>query len=83
MSLEEIVASKPADGSATVDSVESEEMIAFGNIYFRKENFGLSVVLSPGPLKVPGFKAVLLADFLNMGEGYGGRKKVWVCGGGM
>ena len=83
MSLEETVASKPANGSAKVNSVESEEMIAFGNIYFGKENFGLSVVLSPGPLKVPGFKAVLLADLFNMGEGYGGGKKVWVYGGGM
>ena len=58
MSLEEAVASKPTNGSAKVNSVESEKMIAFGNIYLREEYFGLSIVLSPGPLKVPRFKTV-------------------------
>ena len=67
MYVEKAVASKPSNGSAKVISFESEEMIAFGNIYFRKENFGLSVVLSPGPLKVPGFEAVLFADLFDMG----------------
>ena len=81
MSLEEAVASKPSDGSAKVVSVESEEMVAFGNIYLREEYFCLSVVLSFGPLKVPRFKAVLFADLFDMREGNGGGKKVWVGGG--
>ena len=81
MSLEEAVASEPTNGSAKVPSVESEKMIAFGNIYLREEYFGLSIVLSPGPLKVPGFEAVLLADLFDMGEGYGGGEKVGVSGG--
>ena len=55
MSLEETVAIKPSNGSAKVVSVKSEEMVAFGNIYLRKEYFGLSVVLSVGPLMVPRF----------------------------
>ena len=81
MSLKETVASEPSDGSAKVISVESEEVIAFGNIYLREEYFCLSVVLSFGPLKVPRFKAVLFADLFEMGEGYGGGKKVGVRGG--
>ena len=55
-------------------------MIALGNVYLRKEDFGLSVVLRLGPLKVPRFEAMLFADLLDMGEGYGGGEKVWVCG---
>ena len=78
MSLEETVASEPSDGSAKVVPVESEEMIAFGYIYLREEYFCLSVVLSPGPLKVPGFKAVLFADLFDVGEGYGGGEEFWV-----
>ena len=81
MSLEKTVASKPSNGSAKVVTFESEEMVAFGSIYLRKEDFGLSVVLSLGPLKVPRFVAMLFADLLDMGEGYGGGEKVWVCGG--
>ena len=81
MSLEEAVASKPTNGSAKVNSVESEKMIAFGNIYLREEYFGLSIVLSLGPLKVPRFKAVLFADLFDMREGNGSGKKVWVGGG--
>ena len=50
MSVEEAVASKPSDGSAKVFPVESEEVIAFGNVYFRKEDFCLSVVWRGGPL---------------------------------
>jgi hypothetical protein len=56
-------------------------MIAFGNIYLRKEDFGLSVVMRLGPLKVPRFEAMLFADLFDMGEGYGGGKKIWVGGG--
>ena len=55
MSLEEAVASKPTNGSAKVSSFESEEMVAFGNIYLREEYFGVSVVLSVGPVMVPRF----------------------------
>ena len=62
VSLEEAVASEPSNGSTKVISVESNEMIAFGIIYLRKEYFGLSVVLSFGPLFVPGLSAVLFAD---------------------
>ena len=75
------MASKPSDGSAKVIPVKSEEMVAFGNIYLREEDFGLSVVLRLGPLMVPRFKAMLFADLLDMGEGDGGGEKVWVCGG--
>ena len=81
MSLKKTVASKPSNGSAKVITIESEEMVAFGNIYLRKENFGLSVVMRLGPLKVPRFEAMLFADLFDMGEGYGGGEKVWVCGG--
>ena len=81
MSLEKTMASEPSNGSTKVISIESEEMVAFGNIYLRKEDFGLSVVLGFGPLKVPGFEALLFADLFDMGEGYGGGKEVWVCGG--
>ena len=81
MSLKKTVASKPSYGSAKVISIESEEMVAFGNIYLRKEDFGLSAVLGFGPLKVPGFEAMLFADLFDMGEGYGGGKEVWVYGG--
>ena len=80
MSLKEAVASKPPNGSAKVITVESEEMVAFGNVYLRKEDFGLSVVLRLGPLVVPRFKAMLFADLFDVREGYGGGKKVWVCG---
>ena len=83
MSLEKTVASKPSNGSAKVVPIESEEMVAFGNIYLREEDFSLSVVLGFGPLKVPRFEAVLFTDLFDMGEGYGGGKKVWICGGGM
>ena len=62
MSQKKTVASKPSNGSAKVISVESEEMVAFGNVYLRKEDFGLSVVLRLGPLKVPRFEAVLFTD---------------------
>ena len=62
VSLEEAVASEPSNGSAKVISVESKEMVAFGNVNLRKEYFGLSVVLGVGPLLVPGLNAVLLAD---------------------
>ena len=55
-------------------------MVAFGNIYLRKENFCLSVVLGVGPLKVPRFEAVLFADLFNVGERYGGEVEIWVCG---
>ena len=58
MSLEKTVASNPSDCPAKVVSVESEEMVAFGNIYLGEEYFCLSVVLSFGPLKVPRFKTV-------------------------
>ena len=81
MSLEKTVASNPSDRPAKVVSVESEEMVAFGNIYLREEYFCLSVVFSLGPLKVPRFEAVLFADLFNMREGDGGGKKVWVSGG--
>ena len=81
MSLKKTVASKPSNGSAKVIPFESEEMVAFGNIHLRKEYFGLSVVLRLGPLKVPRFEAMLFADLFNMGEGNGGGKEVWVCGG--
>ena len=81
MSLKKTVASKPSNGSAKVISIESEEMVAFGNIYLRKEDFGLSVVLRFGPLKVPRFEAMLFADLLDMGEGYGGGEKVRISGG--
>ena len=81
MSLKKTVASEPSNGSAKVVTIESEEMIAFGNIYLRKEDFGLSVVMRLGPLKVPRFEAMLFADLFDMGEGYGGGKKIWVGGG--
>ena len=81
MSLKKAVAGEPSYGSAKVVSVESEKMVAFGNIYFREEDFGLSVVLRLGPLKVPRFEAMLFANLLDMGEGNGGGKKVWICGG--
>ena len=81
MSLKKTVASKPSNGSAKVITVESEEMVALGNIYLREEDFCLSVVLRLGPLKVPRFEAVLFADLFDMGEGYGGGKEIWVCGG--
>ena len=81
MSLKKTVASEPSNGSAKVITIESEEMVAFGNIYLRKENFGLSVVMRLGPLKVPRFEAMLFADLFDMGEGYGGGKKIWVGGG--
>ena len=45
MSVKKTVASKPSNGSAKVIPVEPEEMAAFGNIYLREEDFGLSVVL--------------------------------------
>ena len=57
-------------------------MIALGNVYLRKEDFGLSVVPRLRPLKVPGFEAILFADLFDVRKGYGGGKKVWVCGGG-
>ena len=38
-------------------------------------------MLRLGPLEVPRFKAVLFADLFEMGEGYGGGKKVGVRGG--
>ena len=72
MSLKKTMASEPSNGSTKVISIESEEMVAFGNIYLRKENFGLSVVMRLGPLKIPRFEAVLFADLFDMGEGYGG-----------
>ena len=78
MSLEKTMTSEPSDGSTKVISIESEEMVAFGNIYLRKEDFGLSVVLRLGPLKVPRFEAMLFADLFDMGERDGGGKKVWV-----
>ena len=81
MSLEEAVTCKPSDCSAEVISVEPEEMIAFGNVYLRKEYFGLSVVMRFGPLKVPSFETMLFADLFDVGEGNGGGKEVWVCGG--
>ena len=81
MSLKKTMASEPSNGSTKVISIESEEMVAFGNIYLRKEDFGLSVVLRLGPLKVPRFEAMLFANLLDMGEGNGGGKKVWICGG--
>ena len=81
MSLEKTMASEPSNGSTKVISIESKEMVAFGSIYLRKEDFSLSVVLGFGPLKVPGFEAMLFADLFDMGEGYGGGEKVWVCGG--
>ena len=81
MSLKKAVASKPPNGSTKVITVESEEMVAFGNVYLREEYFGLSVVLRLGPLEVPRFEAMLFADLFNMGEGYGGGEKVWVSGG--
>ena len=57
-------------------------MIALGNVYLRKEDFGLSVVTRLRPLKVPRFEAMLFADLFDVRKGYGGGKKVWVCGGG-
>ena len=81
MSLKKTMAGEPSYGSAKVVSVEPEEMVAFGNVYLREEDFSLSVVLRLRPLKVPRFKAMLFADLLDMGEGYGGGEKVWVCGG--
>ena len=81
MSLEEPIASKPSDGSAKVVSVKSEEIVAFGTIYLRKEDFGLSLVLRLGPLKVPRFEAVLFTDLFDMGERNGCGKKIWICGG--
>ena len=80
MSLKKTVASKPSNGSAKVVTIESEEMVAFGSIYLRKEDFGLSVVLRLGPLEVPRFEAMLFADLFDMGEGYGGGEKVRVSG---
>ena len=80
MSLKKTVASKPPNGPAKVIPVESEEMVAFGNIYLRKEDFGLSVVLRLGPLKVPRFEAMLFADLFDMGEGYGGGKQSALLG---
>ena len=81
MSLKKTMAGEPLYGSAKVVSVEPEEMVAFGNVYLREEDFSLSVVLRLRPLKVPRFKAMLFADLLDMGEGYRGGEKVWVCGG--
>ena len=81
MSLEKTMASEPSNCSTKVISIESKEMVAFGSIYLRKEDFGLSVVLRLGPLKVPRFVAMLVAVLLDMGEGYGGGKKIWVGGG--
>ena len=81
MSLEKTVASEPSDGSAKVITIESEEVVAFSNVHLRKEDFGLSVVMRLGPLKIPRFEAVLFADLFDMGEGYGGGKEVWVYGG--
>ena len=80
MSLKKTVASEPSNGSAKVITIESEEMVAFGNIYLRKEDFGLSVVMRLGPLKIPRFEAMLFADLFDMGEGYGGGEKVRVSG---
>ena len=81
MSLKKTMASEPSNGSTKVISIESKEMVAFGSIYLRKEDFSLSVVLGFGPLKVPGFEAMLFTDLFDMGEGYGGGKEVGVCGG--
>ena len=81
MSLEKTVASEPSDGSAKVITIESEEVVAFSNVYLRKEDFGLSVVMRLGPLKIPRFEAMLFADLFDMGEGYGGGEKVRVSGG--
>ena len=75
------MASKPSDGSAKVITIESEEVVAFSNVYLRKEDFGLSVVMRLGPLKIPRFEAVLFADLFDMGEGYGGGEKVRISGG--
>ena len=72
MSLKKTVASKPSNGPAKVIPVESEEMVAFGNIYLGKKDFGLSIVLRFGPLEVPRFKAMLFADLFDVGEGYRG-----------
>ena len=74
------MASKPSDGSAKVITIESEEMVAFSNIYLRKEDFSLSVVMRLGPLKIPRFEAMLFTDLFDMGEGYGGGEKVRVSG---
>ena len=81
MSLEKTVASEPSDGSAKVITIESEEVVAFSNVYLRKEDFGLSVVMRLGPLKIPRFEAMLFADLFDMGEGYEGGEKVRVSGG--
>ena len=54
--------SKPSNGPAKVLSIESEEMVTFGSIHLGKEYFGLSVVLSFGPLLVPGLEAMLFAN---------------------
>ena len=53
MSLKKTVASKPSDGSAKVVSVESDEMVAFRNIYLWKEYFCLTTVLRNMPFVVP------------------------------
>ena len=45
MSLKKTMAGEPSYGSAKVVSVEPEEMVAFGNVYLREEDFSLSVVL--------------------------------------
>ena len=45
MSVEEAVAREPSNGSAKVVPVECEEVVAFGNVHFRKEIFCLSIVL--------------------------------------
>jgi hypothetical protein len=55
VSLEKAVTSEPSHGSTKVIPAKSKEMVAFGNIYLREEYFGLSVVLSVGPLMVPRF----------------------------
>ena len=81
MSLKKAVTSEPSNGSTKVITIESEEMVTFSNIYLRKEDFGLSVVLRLGPLKIPRFEAMLFADLFDMGEGYGGGEKVRISGG--
>ena len=75
------MASEPSNGSTKVITVKSEEMVAFGNIYLRKKDFGLSIVLRFGPLEIPSFKAMLFAELFDVGEGYGGGEEVWVRGG--
>ena len=49
MSLKKTVASEPYHGSAKAVSVKFEEMVAFGNINLRVEDFSLPVVLGFGP----------------------------------